>query len=311
VLALDEYRSGPVSRSVVDFMNPFRAAFTSLTVVALSAIGANAVCADSGPPQTLLEWSYGSKEDDGKTKLDEPLVTDRPDFTESPTTVGAGVIQLETGYTFTSDQSGGVQTRDHSFPEILLRVGVWEDWLEFRTEWNYEIDQTRSGGVSDTQSGANDMVFGFKIALTEQNCCLPETGIILELSVPTGADAFSSNEVQPGVNYCYSWAFCEVWSLSGSTAVNGAIDDVTNDTYTQFSDSLSLGHKWTENLSSFTEWYVLSPISADTNRPQYYLDGGFSYLVNNNVQWDIRAGVGLNEAADNFFAGSGLSIRYY
>ena len=41
-----------------------------------------------------------------KSKLDEPLVTDRPDFTESSTTVGQGVVQLEMGYTFTGDSSG-------------------------------------------------------------------------------------------------------------------------------------------------------------------------------------------------------------
>jgi hypothetical protein len=292
-------------------MNPFRAAFASLTIAALTVAGATPVRADSGTPQTLLQWSYGDKEDDGKSKLEEPLETDRPDFTESPTTVGAGVIQIETGYTFASDNSRGVRTADHSFPEMLLRIGIWEDWLEFRAEWNYEIERTSAGGPTRTQSGSDDAVFGFKIALTEQQGCLPETGIIIDLSVPTGAEAFTADEVQPGVNYCYSWTFCKDWYLAGSTAVGGAIDDVTNDAYTQFSDSLSLGHKWTEKLGSFTEWYVLSPISADTNRPQNYLNGGFTYLFNNNVQWDIRAGVGLNEAADNFFAGSGISLRYY
>ena len=51
--------------------------------------------------------------------------------------------------------------------------------------------------------------------------------------------------------------------------------------------------------------------SADTNRPQNYLNGGFTYLINDDMQWDIRAGVGLNEAADDFFVGSGLSVRYF
>src|SRR5690349_18268349 len=261
-------------------MNAFRAAFASVTIATLAVASASVVRADDRP-QTLLEWSYGTKEDDGKSKLDEPLETDRPDFTESPKTVGAGVIQLETGYTFTADASGGVRTTDHSFPEMLLRIGLWEDWLEFRTEWNYEIQKTRAGGFSDTESGADDMTFGFKIALTEQQGCLPETGIILDLSVPTGADAFTSGKVQPGVNYCYSWQFCKDWYLSGSTALNGAVDDVTNDPYMEFTDSLSLGHKWTEKWSSFTEWYVLSPINADTNKPQNYFNGGFTYLFNN------------------------------
>ena len=39
--------------------------------------------------------------------LTEPLVTDRPDFTESTLTVPFGHVQLETGYTFTYDDEGG------------------------------------------------------------------------------------------------------------------------------------------------------------------------------------------------------------
>jgi hypothetical protein len=281
-----------------------------LTIVASSAAVAVATRAHANGPPTLFQWYYEEAQA-GESKLDKPLVTDRPDFTESPSTVGQGVVQLEMGYTFTSDSEDGAHTANHSFPETLLRVGVLADWLEFRAEWNYEIERTRIGGASETRSGADDLVLGFKIALTEQQCCLPETGIILQLSVPTGGDAFTADEVLPGVNYCYSWDLNDDWSLSGSSAMNGAVDDETNDTYSEFSQSLSLGHKWTEKVNSYTEWYVLSPISADTNRPQNYFNGGFTYLFNNNVQWDIRAGVGLNEAADNFFAGTGLSLRYY
>lgn len=261
-------------------------------------------------PSTLMHWSYGRPSDEG-SPLDEPLEADRPDFTESPKTVGQGVVQLETGYTFTSDSENGVHTANHSFPEMLLRVGVLADWLEFRAEWDYEIQRTRTGGVVQTESGADDLTVGLKIALTQQQCCLPETGIILDLSVPTGGDAFTTGEVQPGVNYCYSWELNKKWSLSGSTAIGGAVDDVTNDPYAEFTQSLSLGHTWNESLSGFSEFYVLSPIGADTNHPQDYFNAGFAVHLNKDVQWDIRAGVGLNEAADNFFAGTGLTLRYY
>jgi hypothetical protein len=266
---------------------------------------------ESNGPPTLLRWNYGSPPSDDKSPLDEPLEADRPDFTESPKTVGKGVVQLETGYTFTSDSGGDFRTADHSFPEALLRVGVLADWLEFRAEWNYEIERTRQGGVSQTQAGADDLILGFKVALTQQQGCLPETGIILDISFPTGSDAFTTGAVQPGVNYCYSWKFSEEWWLSGSTAVGGAADDVTNDPYTEFTQSLSLGHEFSEKVDGFSEFYVLSPISADTNRPQNYYNAGFAVHINKDVQWDIRAGVGLNEAADNFFAGSGLTLRFY
>jgi hypothetical protein len=288
---------------------------TRRTVAVILVIIASSVAVaargDSNGPSTLMQWSYGRPPADEGSPLDEPLEADRPDFTESPKTVGKGVVQLETGYTFTSDSSGGVHTADHSFPETLLRVGVLADWLEFRAEWDYEIERTRVGGVSQTQSGADDLILGFKIALTEQQCCLPETGIILDLSIPTGGDAFTTGEVQPGVNYCYSWKLGKDWSLSGSTAIGGAADDETNDPYAEFTQSLSLGHTWNEKVDSFSEFYVLSPISADTNRPQDYFNAGFAVHINKDLQWDIRAGVGLNEAADNFFAGSGLTFRYY
>jgi hypothetical protein len=38
--------------------------------------------------------------------LEEPLVTDRPDFTESSSTVGSGVLQLEGGVTFSNFRNG-------------------------------------------------------------------------------------------------------------------------------------------------------------------------------------------------------------
>ena len=61
---------------------------------------------------------------------------------------------------------------------------------------------------------------------------------------------------------------------------------------------------------SFTEWYVFVPNGFTIDRTQHYADGGFTYHVTNNLQLDIRAGVGLNEAADDFFAGSGVVIRF-
>jgi len=45
-------------------------------------------------------------------------------------------------------------------------------------------------------------------------------------------------------------------------------------------------------------------------KPQHYFDGGLTYLISSDVQWDLRAGLGLNDAADDFFVGTGLSIRF-
>ena len=43
---------------------------------------------------------------------------------------------------------------------------------------------------------------------------------------------------------------------------------------------------------------------------RYFADGGFTYLVTNNFQLDIRVGVGLNKHADDYFTGAGFAVRY-
>ena len=65
-------------------------------------------------------------------------------------------------------------------------------------------------------------------------------------------------------------------------------------------------------LSDYAEWYAFYPtgaVSPDVG-PQHYFDGGFFYKVTDNFQLDIRAGVGLNRHADDYFIGSGFAVRY-
>ena len=56
---------------------------------------------------------------------------------------------------------------------------------------------------------------------------------------------------------------------------------------------------------------ALIPSGANIAHTEHYFNGGFTYLINNDVQFDVRAGTGLNNAADDFFVGTGLSIRFH
>src|SRR5687768_2148528 len=53
--------------------------------------------------KTLLVWNSGAEQTGGPPGWDEPLASDRPDFTEASCTVGRGVCQLEMGYTYFHD----------------------------------------------------------------------------------------------------------------------------------------------------------------------------------------------------------------
>ena len=306
----DEDQSKQGSATLPFTFMKFPATNLLFALALLPAFDVVTVQAQSCCRKTLLQWSYGTSFEGGPD-LEEPLVTDRPDFTEASVTVGLGVVQLETGYTYTFDDDGSSSTRSHSYPESLLRVGTLADWFELRFVWNYGDEQFNEfGGPIDSGSGAEDLGLGIKLALTPQECMLPETAIVLQMTVPTGSSQFTADEVLPGFNFLYGWDVTETWSTGASTQLNRAVDDVTGDAYVEFAQSWTVNRSFGEHVVGYAEWYVFVPCSADTNHNENYANGGFSVRITDDIQWDIRAGGGLNDAADDFFVGSGLSIRF-
>ncbi len=298
-----------------------RAAGSSFSAWMLLLVFLSSAAAQDGPPisygpphkeprQTLLQWSYGTSFEGGAPGRDEPLVADRPDFTEASVTVGRGVAQLELGYTYTFDRQAGQSTDSYSYPEPLLRVGLLAEWLEFRVGWNYAEQISRNGSATIAQSGAEDLYLGIKIAMTPQEGILPETALIPQMTVPSGGTVFSAAEVLPGLNWIYAWEISDCLSIAGSTQGNGAIDEITGERYWEMAQSFVFGYSLTERMGAYTEWFASFPYSADTSKPAHFFNGGFTFLVNNNLQLDVRAGLGLNSAAEDYFVGAGSAIRF-
>ncbi len=275
---------------------------TSATANQASAYGP----CDCTPRGTLMQWSYGTSFSGGPD-LDSPLVTDRPDFTEASSTVGLGVAQLEIGYTYTFDNDGTDQTINHSYAEPLLRVGILADWLELRVSQN--VNTQKINGVED--SGATDLYLGFKIALTPQEGWLPEMALIPQATLPTGSSDFGADEFLPGLNWIYGWGINDCISTAGSTQFNRALDETTADAYTEWAQSWTIAYTLSDRWGGYTEWYAFFPNSADTAQTEHYFNGGFTFLISNDVQWDIRAGTGLNDNSDDYLIGTGLSIRLH
>ena len=235
---------------------------------------------DRGTVGSLFRWSDNPC--GGKiAQPDEPLITDRPDFTEASSVVGLGILQLETGYTYTHDDDGANRTVGHSYPETLFRYGVLANWLEFRLAWNYGNEDV--AGV-DTE-GADDLYLGFKIGLTPQEGWLPEMAIIPQMTVPTGGRDQTNDEVLAGLNWLYSWGISDFLATGGSTQFNRAIDETSSDAYTQWAQSWTLAYSLSDRVGAYTEYYGFYPSGADTASTEHYFNGGFTYLLSDNVQW--------------------------
>ena len=303
---------------------------SSIALVACLALSADTASAKGKcgcGPKTLFSWNTCCECDDGgefgedgengdiefefEFEEEEPLVTDRPDFTESSSTVGLGVVQLELGYTFVEDENAGTRVRSHVAPQALWRIGLFHEWFELRIGQTWIEERTSTGGVRNTESGLSDLYIGAKIALTEQCGCWPEMALIPQAFVPTGDDAFTDDQFMPGLNWVYSWELCDCVSVAGSTQGNRARDD-SGEYYTEFAQSAAVAVGLTDRLGAYSEWFAFFPHGANGPgaKPQHFFNGGFTYLLTNDIQFDIEAGVGLNGHADDYFVGTGLAIRH-
>jgi len=248
--------------------------------------------------------------------IDEPMVTDRPDFTESTLTVPRGRAQVELGYTYIYDEEDGVRAGEHVFPESLLRVGLAKEW-ELRVAWlggsltesmfRETNDAGRRVDVKDHDDGATDMSIGFKYHIREQDGWIPDMGVIGEVSIPTGTRSKTSGDVDPGAKFLWSYALTERLALSGN--VNIAVPTSERGRFFQSAASVSLGYSWTDWMGSYVEYFGIYPNDRGSDCA-HTINGGFTFPITDNLQFDVRMGVGLNEEADDLFAGSGLSIRF-
>ncbi len=280
-----------------------------LAMVALIILAGNAPLGFSQDPRqpTIFEWTFSPWE---SADIDrESIVTDRPDFTEASATVGLRTTQIEFGYTYSKDSNSTGRTTRHSWGEPLLRIGVLADWFELRAAAFPARLQSNQGAGPTRVSGWEDLYIGCKLGLTPQSGWLPEMCLIPQMTVPTGGSAFTNDRSLAGVNWCYGWDVNDHWAIGASTQFNRSLDD-SGEIYTEWAQSITLVRTWTESLSSYTEWFGIFPDGGQTATVQHYFNGGFAYLLSPDVQWDIRAGVGLSEASDDFFVGTGLSIRY-
>ena len=91
------------------------------------------------------------------------ISTDRPSFSDGTGIQPLWHLNLETGYTFTHRDRDGVETNRQNGPEMLARIGLIEDRLEFRIIWSGYVDtETDSGGTSSSANGLSDITIGLK-----------------------------------------------------------------------------------------------------------------------------------------------------
>ena len=234
---------------------------------------------------------------------DDPIATDRPDFTETAESVPFGRIQLEGGYTF-----GRLEDeKSHSLGELLVRIATGR-----RTEARIGLNSySWVRGPGGRMSGFEDMTLGFKAKVLDgaesPGFGKPNVAVIGHTTLPTGSRGFRENSLQPEAKLCFAWDLTD--RLAMGSNLNYGWPTEGGDRFGQFTGTLAFGYSLNDRAGAFLELFTFAPASNDGPNATY-LDGGFTYLINNDYQLDIRAGIGLNSAKPDYFVGAGFGHRW-
>lgn len=227
------------------------------------------------------------------------IVTDRPDFTESPVAVPRGAVQVEAGNTLERTDD----VRANTLGETLVRVGV-RDGVELRLGLPSYVRLAGPGAVD----GVSDGNLGAKLDLVRASRAsglVPTTALIVGAALPTGSRAFRGGGVSPEAKLLVGWSLGEAWALSSN--LNVASVDAGDARTGEVAGSVSVARSLSERTGAYLEWFGTRPDGA---RGTHYANGGVTYLFTDDHQLDVRAGRGLGGNRRDYFLGLGFSQRW-
>jgi hypothetical protein len=235
-----------------------------------------------------------------------PLVTDRPDQTESPVVVPRGMVQLEAGTLH--EVAGSGEGRVTSVASLLARAGLYGP-IELRL--GFLGWQRATGGDADARTGFGDLSVGVKVALLEGRGLKPGAAVLASALVPVGDEEFRAGGADPDVRVALAHELGGAFSLGynvGAAWITTPDDTGTEATHFEGLYTLTLGRGFGPRIGAFVEAFGhVAP--SDGNPSGHALDGGVTFGVKSNVQLDATVGVGLDGVSPAWFVGLGVSAR--
>lgn len=245
---------------------------------------------------------------------EDAMITDRPDQTESAAVVGKGKAQIEAGWLFRNLGGERHRVEIQEVPGTLARVGLSQRF-ELRVGWVgfVAIDRDIESAVPITPrvNGIGDADLGCKVRLADEKGARPEIAVLAGTSLPIGDDELTTDRADPSFRLSLAHTLSERLSLGYNLGVAWESSQILASEHTTLSRpfyTVALGITLNDWIGSFVELYGDASGSAG-GPPNHLVDAGLTFLFQPNLQFDVAAGKGLNDAADEWFVGIGLSVR--
>lgn len=239
--------------------------------------------------------------------------TDRPVQSETPTVVPKGYIQAELGYQYEK----GVDYQDFIsntyrfdetlMPNVLIKYGLIKN-LELRMSANYlenaYIYKINGDEVKTAESGLTDPEFGLKYAILKESESAFNLTFSTHATVHLWADEnFKSEDLNPRYRLTAGKSITDSWYILAGGEFS------TSGNYQSGFYVLQTGYTFSRKLTALVEFYGYRDFEY-----RNALNGALVYLINNNHQIDVSAGMGLGDEEEGtklyqHYIGIGYSFR--
>jgi hypothetical protein len=252
-------------------------------------------------------------------RLLRDLTTDRPDVTESPFTVDAGRIQVETslfGYARSRPDPDGTVTDTYEFATTNIRVGltsntevnlVWQPYGVVRTRETDPVNVFRQSGIGGVDIRGKINLWGNDTFERPGDTAF---GLLPFMTLPTKrGNGISPEAVEGGIILPFAVKLTDKFGLGLNTGVHAVKNSDSSGHHAEWLGSASLAYEWTENLGSYYEIAA----RAGTRNPlgeTVVLATGLTYKLNKNLQLDAGVNFGVTRAADRINPFFGVTTRF-
>jgi hypothetical protein len=210
------------------------------------------------------------------------IITDRPNQTESSSTVEKSTLQIEAGFQigFEGDHSNAIEQL--LTPTTLFRQGISE---RFELRILSQIEQIRF--QEKITKGISDLEIGTKIQLYRKAQSRTQIAWLSHLRLPTGSDGLTDRSFGTINKLSISHEINEFMAVGYNIGYNYFGLDRGDLTY-----SAALGFSLNSHVSIYVEPYGML---SNFKEPVVNFDAGFTYLVHDNLQFDFSFGTGISD----------------
>lgn len=232
------------------------------------------------------------------------LEADRPDATESPRTVDAGHIQVESSVLdYTRDRSGGVKFDAWTWGETNIKYGL-NDSMDLQLVLApYVREKTQTGGSSHQDEGFGDITMRLKWNLWGNDEGRTAFALFPYVKIPTGT-AVSNDHWEGGVILPWAMEICDGIGLGLQAEIADVWND--NDHELDFPHTAVLGFDITDQLGLYTEYVGV----AGDHPYEAYASGGLTWAITSTFQWDAGVVIGMNDAAEDLNTFTGFTVKF-